>query len=89
MPATTTKKPAPSASPSLAGVLKGTRTDLTASVKDWAGIVRAVPSSIGAPAKLVEQYFGVREQALARRRSRALDLVNAAPKLRLPGRKRA
>jgi hypothetical protein len=87
MAANTKKSPEPtSPALSLAHVLKGTRGDVTASVRDWAGVVRAVPSSISAPTKFVEQYFGAREHALARRRRRALALVEAAPKVRLPRR---
>jgi hypothetical protein len=85
----TTKKTSTAASPSLAKVLKGTRGDVSATIKDWTGFVRAVPSSVGEPAKLVEKYFGVREQALARRRARALELVEATPKVRVPLRRNA
>jgi hypothetical protein len=79
-----TTPPSIAPSPSLAHVLKGTGADVTASLKDWAGVVRAVPSSVSSPAKFVEQYFGAREEALARRRRRALELVDIAPKVRLP-----
>jgi len=74
-------------SPSFAQVLKGTGADVSASIKDWAGFVRAVPSSVSEPTKLVEQYFGARQDALARRRRRTLELVEAAPKVRLPRRR--
>jgi hypothetical protein len=91
MPATSSKRTAsPSSiapSPSLAQVLKGTRADVTESFKDWAGLVRALPASVNEPTKFVEQYFGTREQALARRRRRTLEFVDAAPKVRLPRRR--
>ncbi len=85
MVANTKKSPAPT-SPSLADALKGTRGDFSATIKDWAGFVRTVPSSVAAPTELVERYFGVREQSLARRRRTTLEIVDAAPKVRLPRR---
>ncbi len=82
--ATTTKKSSPATAPSLARVLQGSRDDFTLTIKDWTSFVRAVPSSVATPSKLVVRYFGVREQALARRRDRAVALIEAAPKVRVP-----
>jgi len=84
--ATTTKNPAakPADAPSLTHVLKGTREDVAAYLKDLAGIVKAAPKSVKEPAGFVEQYYGVRESALVRRRSRALEFVAAAPRLKAP-----
>jgi len=68
---------------SLTEVLKDSGDDLNTSIKDWAGFVRAVPTTISEPTKLVEQYYELREQALARRRARVLAFVGAAPKARM------
>ena len=82
------KKPGPHtatpATPSLVGVLRSTGSELTATVKGWADVVRTVPSSLRTPEVLVVEYYGAREATLERRRRRTLDLVAAAGNLRLP-----
>lgn len=77
-------KSASTTSPSLTEVLKDSSDDVSTSIKSWADFVRAVPTTINEPTKLVQQYFDLREQGLARRRERVLAFVGAAPKAKVP-----
>ncbi len=59
------------------GVLNG---NVVTSIKEWTDFARNVPSTLKDPAAFVNQYFGLAEKRLARRREIALKVVDALPK---------
>ena len=65
-------------------ILKDSGSDLTASLRGWTGLVRSLPSSVRKPTDLVDRYYGVRSESLARAHKRALKFAESAPKPRLP-----
>ncbi|TMK54279.1 MAG: hypothetical protein E6G60_22360 [Actinobacteria bacterium] len=65
-------------------MLKDSGSDLTASLRGYAGLVRSLPSTVRKPADLVDRYYGVRSESLTRAHKRALKFAESAPKPRLP-----